>query len=284
MGCTRDPDEGRRRLVDADPSHVLKELELPAEHFMDRRLAVPPDLVRLINNARAAGNPGELLGDALRAGFDYLLQPHWTRIAAYLDTQHRRRAKVMAEQGIEGLLDTLHPSMRWRCPVLEIHGGSHWRDFYPGGRGLLLVPSIFLTERPMLYHPDFRDATQPYVVFFPAVPDVLESVRLFGPDESASAGRGLGALLGHTRAAALEALENECTTSELAARINASLATASEHASVLRAAGLINSQRRGKTVLHWLTSLGESLLNGDADSFPANPSPPLGVDPRMRSA
>jgi hypothetical protein len=33
---------------------------------------------------------------------------------------------------------------------------------------------------------------------------------------------------------------------------------------VLRAAGLIISQRQGKSVLHCLTTLGESLLNRDA--------------------
>jgi DNA-binding transcriptional ArsR family regulator len=284
MGATRDADEGRQRLFDADRSQVLGELELPAEHFVYDQLPVPPDLAALINRARSCENPGQLVGDALHAAFDYLLQPHWPRITAYLDVQHRRRAKVMAEHGIEGLLDTLHVNMRWRCPVLEVYGGTHDRDYYPAGRGLLLVPSMFLTDRPLLYHPDFWDAAQPFVVFFPAVPDVLESVRLFGADESTSAGRGLGALLGHTRAAALEALEDECTTSELAARISTSLATASEHASVLRAAGLINSQRRGKTMRHWLTSLGESLLNGDVDTFPSNASPLPLLDPRIRSA
>jgi DNA-binding transcriptional ArsR family regulator len=263
MGQTADADEGRQRLIAADRSRVLGELELPAEHCARTRIPVPRELAALIRAARATSNPGQLVGDALHASFEHLLRPHWPRIVAYLDSQHRRRCKVMAEQGIEALLDNLHSSMRWRSPVLEVLGGTHFRDIYPAGRGLLLVPSIFLPDRPVVYHPDFRDGPQPYVLFFPAAPDVLDSVRLFGGEES-DAGRGLGALLGHTRAAALEALGSECTTSQLAARIGTSPATASEHASVLRAAGLIISQRQGKSVLHCLTTLGESLLNRDA--------------------
>jgi DNA-binding transcriptional ArsR family regulator len=264
MGPTVDAEEGRQRLTAADRSRVLGELELPAEHYARTRVPVPRELAALIRTARATANPGQLVGDSLYASFDHLLQPHWPRIAAYLDAQHRRRCKVMAEQGIEALLDGLHASLRWRSPVLEVLGGTHFRNIYPAGRGLLLVPSIFLGDRPVVYHPDFRDGPQPYVLFFPSAPDVLDSLRLFGGEES-DAGRGLGALLGRTRAAALEALSTECTTSQLAGRIGTSPATASEHASVLRAAGLINSQRHGKAVLHNLTSLGESLLNRDAD-------------------
>ncbi|MBO4207017.1 helix-turn-helix domain-containing protein [Micromonospora echinofusca] len=52
-----------------------------------------------------------------------------------------------------------------------------------------------------------------------------------------------------------------CTTSELGATARISLSSASEHATVLRAAGLITTTRRRQSVLHVLTPTGRSLLN-----------------------
>ncbi|MFG2311523.1 winged helix-turn-helix domain-containing protein [Streptomyces sp. NPDC048566] len=48
----------------------------------------------------------------------------------------------------------------------------------------------------------------------------------------------------------------------LADRAGVSAATASEHAGVLRAAGLITTVRDGSRVVHALTPLGEALLGG----------------------
>lgn len=71
---------------------------------------------------------------------------------------------------------------------------------------------------------------------------------------------GLASLLGRTRAHALEALADPCTTGELARRIGVSPATASHHATVLRAAGLISSHRDGVKIVHRLTAKGTTLL------------------------
>ena len=71
---------------------------------------------------------------------------------------------------------------------------------------------------------------------------------------------GLALLLGRTRAQALAALAEPCTTGELARRIGVSPATVSHHTSVLRAAGLISSHRNGVKILHRLTPRGSALL------------------------
>lgn len=52
-----------------------------------------------------------------------------------------------------------------------------------------------------------------------------------------------------------------CTTSELAQRIGISPGGASQHATVLREAGLVVSHRHRNTVRHTLTGLGAGLLN-----------------------
>nr|WP_252980871.1 helix-turn-helix domain-containing protein [Streptomyces chartreusis] len=60
----------------------------------------------------------------------------------------------------------------------------------------------------------------------------------------------------------LASLATPAGTTALAERAGVSVATASEHATVLRAAGLITTVRDGSRVLHALTPLGEALLAG----------------------
>ena len=74
------------------------------------------------------------------------------------------------------------------------------------------------------------------------------------------AARPLSDLLGRTRAAVLGAVRGGRTTTELAHTVGTSLGSASQHAAVLRSAGLISTHRTGPAVLHSLTPLGESLL------------------------
>ena len=71
-------------------------------------------------------------------------------------------------------------------------------------------------------------------------------------------------LLGRTRAECLNLLLVPLTTTELAERLGVSVGAASKQASVLRAAGLVTSNRCGKTVVHNATMLGIALLMGAA--------------------
>jgi DNA-binding MarR family transcriptional regulator len=70
----------------------------------------------------------------------------------------------------------------------------------------------------------------------------------------------LAGLLGRTRAAVLESMCDPCGTSGLAARLGLSTASASEHVTALRRAGLAQTAHSGRTVRHSLTPLGQSLL------------------------
>lgn len=73
----------------------------------------------------------------------------------------------------------------------------------------------------------------------------------------------LAKLLGRTRARVLVAIGRRpgVSTSALAAHCVISLASASEHATVLREAGLATVGRAGNEVRHRLTDLGERLLD-----------------------
>ena len=59
---------------------------------------------------------------------------------------------------------------------------------------------------------------------------------------------------------------NGASTTQLAESCHITLATASHQTAVLREAGLIESHRRGKSVIHLATRLGHALLEG---TYPA---------------
>ena len=59
----------------------------------------------------------------------------------------------------------------------------------------------------------------------------------------------------------LRTIADGCSTTELADRVGIWLAAASQHASVLRDAGLMGAHRQGGAVLHVLTPLGVELLH-----------------------
>ncbi|WP_374224461.1 ArsR/SmtB family transcription factor [Streptomyces sp. ISL-94] len=80
------------------------------------------------------------------------------------------------------------------------------------------------------------------------------------PDEGGAPDDPLAGVLGRTRLALLRSLDQARTTTGLARRIGISNATASAHASALRAAGLITTTRTGRSVRHTRTALAELLF------------------------
>jgi DNA-binding transcriptional ArsR family regulator len=113
------------------------------------------------------------------------------------------------------------------------------------------------------------------MLYDPGLPPVLvypvEHATPRVPASAAPGGPYLGRLVGHTRSAVLRAIGHGCTTSELARRAGVSLASASQHACVLREAGLVATLRHGSAVLHSLTPLGAALLRGGGTAPVAHP-------------
>jgi len=125
------------------------------------------------------------------------------------------------------------------------------------GRGIALVPSVFVGQIPSLHQNPSDPSSVPWLVLPPAG-SRMEQRHLWG--DPRPRGAALAALVGRNRAAVLSAVAHGCTTTELADRVGISLASASQHASVLRDAGLITTRRQGSAVLHVLTPLGAELL------------------------
>jgi predicted transcriptional regulator len=85
----------------------------------------------------------------------------------------------------------------------------------------------------------------------------------------AASDRSLVALLGRTRTFILTTTAaGFCTTTQLAHRAGVSIASASQHATVLRDTGLITSRRQGSCVIHAITPLGTTLIRGHPGPSP----------------
>lgn len=187
----------------------------------------------------------------LRAYHRAAVEPYWPHIRASVEADRAVRGRALLDGGADELLATLPPMIRWRAPVLEADYPVD-RELRLDGRGLLLQPSFFCRGTPVVY----RDPALPPVLVYPVTHPGAPAVPEPGP--------WLGRLVGHTRSAVLRAVGSGCTTSELARRTGVSPASASQHASVLREAGLIRTLRHGGSVLHTLTPLGAALIRGGA--------------------
>ncbi len=194
------------------------------------------------------------LRQAIRAGQESLLATHWPRICACYRAEVDLRARQWARTGLRTLLAALHPAMRWNGDVLAIPAVTQLRVDLQG-RGVILLPSLFWRRRPTVAR---RPDGTVVIVYAAATPLPLSgaSAGTSGP------GGTIAALIGANRAAVLASAAQPCTTTELARTVCISLAAASQHAAVLRNAGLLTTTREGRHVTHSLTQLGQDLLDG----------------------
>ena len=239
-----DLDEGLE-IVRATPVAVLAE-EVPAAW---RGTGRPPAWLR----ALAEGEPEamEILVRGLRDLYLACVAPYWSRIEATFRADVAARIPALATGGLAEVLGALHETLAWRGNSLE----RSWRtgDWTLDGQGVRRVPSA-LWAGPPLFAPHAREAGGNVLIY---------AAHLAVTIEQASQPRDLSGLLGHTRAAVLRALRTPRSTTELAACVGTSAPSASEHATALRASGLVQTVRRGRGVNHSLTPLGRSLLIGN---------------------
>ncbi|MFJ8979946.1 ArsR/SmtB family transcription factor [Streptomyces sp. NPDC102282] len=247
-------DAGMEALRDTPADRIREEIALlPGDRTPARRPPGGHASGSALPEALAEGRTEPLgrLISSLRAYHRAAVEPYWPHIRASVEADRAVRGRALLDGGADELLATLPPMIRWRAPVLEADYPVD-RELRLDGRGLLLQPSFFCRGTPVVY----RDPRLPPVLVYP--------VTHPGAPVFAEPGPWLGRLVGHTRSAVLRSIDNGCTTSELARRTGVSLASASQHACVLREAGLVRTLRHGSSVLHTLTPLGAALLRGGA--------------------
>jgi DNA-binding transcriptional ArsR family regulator len=196
----------------------------------------------------------ERLTEAVRHYHAVALAPHWPEIRAQVWASRTRRAELAVSGGVGHMLSTVHPGARWDGSVLEVPYPVD-QELRLGGRGLTLVPSFFCWQHPItLADPDH----QPMLVY--PVERSLDWAS--GGDEPQPRPQSLGALMGRTRAAVLLTIAERphLNTTQLARILGTSPASASQHATVLREAGLVNTYRHNGSAKHTLSSRGTILL------------------------
>ncbi|QGN32572.1 helix-turn-helix transcriptional regulator [Microlunatus sp. Gsoil 973] len=183
---------------------------------------------------------------------------------------------TIATRGLEALFNELHPSLTWQQPTLSVDVTGpevcHPRCFAPhmtdhedaliervpvSGRGLTILPTVFKPGCGIWG--DFGSVWG-YSIYCLTVP-VPVAWNWFETSASTDGSDALGELLGPTRSWVLQACVDAApSTSKLAQTVGISVSSASEHAAVLRAAGLLQSERRGNSVLHRTTQVGQALI------------------------
>lgn len=224
----------------------------------------------------AEGRPDALTGlsSAARMFHAAAVAPYWDRMLAAAIAPALAWKHTMSTDGLETLLNGLHPDISWHRPILSII--PDWRHCPPGcphralvatfqrdgvlrlavsRRGLTILPTV-LTPFCTAW---MDDREGPFVsVRLLLVPvsvasHILQDVVAEQPDPLAD-------LLGLTRACVLRACTDAPqTTTSLGRVVGISNSSASEHAAVLRAAGLLTSNRTANRVVHRATPIGVAL-------------------------
>ena len=112
-------------------------------YLFDRRR--PPEPVRrLVERPRA-----ELkrLTRGLEEFWRLALEPHWPRIRALLEADLAYRSRRLTQGGQTQLFADLHPAVRWNRDRLEVRM-KHEATVALRDQGLLLVPSVFIWQKP----------------------------------------------------------------------------------------------------------------------------------------
>jgi len=243
--------EGLDAGIDAVLSTPQERLREELDLLGGRRATVPAWMPDLRNGATKTVAQ---LGQALRTYHRTVIEPIWPEACAHVEADRAKRARALLEGGVDALLNSFRPIMTWNRPVLEL-AVPYSGDLYLDGRGLLLIPSYM-----SWHHPDtLRDTELPPVLVYPVQHDLVLTARTRAGDGN------LAALLGPTRAAILDAIDAGRSTGELARRVGVSAGSISQHTSVMRDAGLILTNRVGRSVVHTLTPIGSAVLNASGD-------------------
>jgi DNA-binding MarR family transcriptional regulator len=206
-----------------------------------------------------AARPREMvdrLCDGLHAYWQAAIADDWPQLRAVLEGEMLGRARSLALGGPEAVLEELHPSVRWRPPIVEIHKRRKAYELELEGRPLVLVPLVFAGPVLLANQKSERTIGIGY--------QARGTAALWAP-EDAGADERLELLLGHGRAAVLRALSRPSTTTELAARLSYAPSTVSAHLDVLARAGLLERHRVRRRVFYGLNDTGSALVTLLAD-------------------
>lgn len=191
------------------------------------------------------------IAESLRLVHKRIVAPHWPRMVRVLEADIAYRAAILSEGGMERLFTGLHDEVSWSDGELVVHPNrtpEHIVDL--GGHGVALCPSVFCW-------PAVAVSTRPVATGTLRYPARGVATLWEAPEPAPDA---LAGLIGRSRAAILTRLATPATTGELAAALGVTPGAISQHLNVLRDAGLVATQREGRTALHLRTERATALF------------------------
>lgn len=229
-----------RAVAEADPAVVRREVR---SLFGNR---VPESLRPFVTAPRRALRS---LAGELERYWEAVVAPHWPRMEGLLQGDVVHRGRALASDGPAAMFGALDPTIAWTGSAVTVDKRGLEGRHVLGGRGLVLVPSLF--SWPTVW----VKAAEPYdpVIRYPArgVGALWESP---GPPPD------LAASLGPTRARLLELLADPMTTTELARVTGLAPGGVSDHLARLVRSGLAARHRHGRTVAYLRTARAEALV------------------------
>ncbi len=246
-----------RALLSTNHEIVRREVKRTWED----RTELPVNAQVFIDDPQAAL---EQLASELQEFWRLTLEPHWSKMRALLESDVLARARNLALGGAEALFLDLNPLARYQDGVLELDKSmcsdeNTMSDIELGGRGLLLMPSAFVFPK---YMTILEPPWQPVLAYTP------RGVANLWMNQPPPANQALEMLLGAGRSEVLLSLETPSSTLEVATRLGLSSSGVSEHLGVLRQTGLVEANRRGRSVYYSLSRTGCALL--DLFHMPSN--------------
>lgn len=218
----------------------------------------------------ALQDPGTLVervADDLEAYWELTVSHVADRLEGLAEADITWRLDQIAAGGTHAVLDTLHPRVRMDGSDLLVADLCDW-DPAPGVEGVVLVPCAFAWPDLLFLEVPDSPVTLSYS------PRGVGTLWRDAPD---TAGSPLADLMGRTRASLLVLLDLPMTTAQLACHLDLSPPTTNEHLHILKRAGLVTADRRGRRVLYARTSLGGSLIGDTTEPNQrhehADPSP-----------
>ena len=190
------------------------------------------------------------LATSLEEFWEVAVEPDWARIRALLETDIAYRSRRLAEGGVDALFADLHHEVSWADATLTIECTCAVPQLALGGRGMLLVPTVFAPNKTSAMT---EEPWQPTVIY-PA-----RGLALLW-EEAKPAPEALAKVLGKSRAALLADLDAPRTTTDLAQRHDMTAGGISQHLSVLKDSGFVTASRSGRSVLYCRSELADQLV------------------------
>jgi hypothetical protein len=225
------------------PEHARAEIE----RCLARDPVHDPRALRVLHGADALAR----IADALDTAWHALLATEWPRFRTVCERDVSHRTSELGRNGWAGALELLHPTVRWRTGRIEIDRHPGRRTVRLDGRGLLLVPSVFIWPGIAVH----VDDPWPRAIVYPARGTAAIWGDHVGGDDDA-----LAALVGRSRARILAALEAPASTTQLAQLLCLAVGSVGDNLAVLRNAGMVQRRRAGRIVVYGRTPLGDAVV------------------------